>query len=474
MNVHRVLLSLIVGAVLVVGLPMTQNRVWADEAPAETPAEAPAETPAEGEPEAEAEPTPEEIEAAKPPAITGSVEDLGYAIDNMMLFICAVLVIFMQAGFALVETGLNASKNAVNILFKNTMDMCIGVLLFWAIGYNIMYPTWAEDSAKYFAYDGSIGRPESYASASRFHPQVDFLFQVAFAATAATIVSGAVAGRLKFTAYLIYSAVLTAFVYPISGSWKWGLGWLNDAGFHDFAGSLIVHAVGGFAGLAGAIVLGPRIGRFSSDGKSHPMLGHNLTFATLGVFILLIGWFGFNPGSMLVFQDHTSMAGTMLVATNTILAACGGGFLAMIFAWILFGKPDLTMALNGILAGLVGITANCDCVTNVEAIIIGGVAGVLVVLGIILLDKIKIDDPVGAWPVHGLCGIWGGIATGIFGKDKDLMVQIKGTIAYCAWAFVTMLILFMILKAVGLLRVSAEEEIAGLDVEEHGMPAYQP
>ncbi len=431
----------------------------------------------ENEPEATSEASPttpeaEEAPAPEPPPLT--VDLLAYALDNIFLMICAVLVLFMQAGFAMVEVGFNSAKNAVNILFKNLIDMCLGALLFWIIGYGLMYP--GGEKGGYYGF-GGFGRPialdaETVPGPGVLHPQADFLFQVAFAATAATIVSGAVAGRLKFSAYLIYTVIITSFVYPVSGMWKWGYGWLDAAGFHDFAGSLIVHAVGGFAGLAGAIMLGPRIGRFSEDGKSQPFPGHNLTIASLGVFILLIGWFGFNPGSKLAFTGADNTGTVMLIATNTLLAACAGGCISMLLSWVLFSKPDLSMALNGVLAGLVGITANCDCVSNVESMAIGSIAGVLVVLAIIALDKLKIDDPVGAFPVHGVCGIWGGVATGIFGEGKDLMIQVKGSAVYAGWAFVTMLIVFGALKAVGMLRVSPEEEIEGLDIGEHGMHAY--
>jgi Amt family ammonium transporter len=294
---------------------------------------------------------------------------------------------------------------------------------------------------------------------------------VAFAATAATIVSGAVAGRMKFSAYLIYSVILTGFIYPISGYWKWGGGWLDQLGFYDFAGSLVVHAVGGFAGLAGAMVLGPRIGRFSKSGKPNAMPGSNLALSALGVLILWIGWYGFNPGSQLAIVGVDNTNAVMLIAVNTTLAAAAGAVFAMFTAWYKFKKPDLTMALNGALAGLVGITANCDSVTNLEAIIIGLVAGILVVGGILLLDKLKIDDPVGAWPVHGLCGIWGGIAAGIFG-GHPIVAQIIGSVAIPIWAFVTMYILFSILKALKMLRVSEEEELLGLDISEHKEEAY--
>ncbi|MBT8043187.1 MAG: ammonium transporter [Pontiella sp.] len=401
--------------------------------------------------------------------------EAAYAIDNMFLMFCAVLVLFMQAGFALVESGFNSAKNTVNILFKNLMDLSIGMILYFIIGYGLMYP---GDGNGFLAFGqfgiGGIGAETAEAGA--LAPQVDWLFQVAFAATAATIVSGAVAGRMKFHAYLVYSAVLTAIVYPISGYWKWGGGWLDGMGFYDFAGSLVVHACGGFAALAGAIVLGPRIGRFSKDGKSKAMPGHNLPIATLGVFILLIGWFGFNPGSQLAITGKGNTDAVMLIAVNTLLAAGAGATLAMLTTWIIHKKPDLTMAANGILAGLVGITANCDGVTNVEAIIIGAVAGILVVAGVKLLDMFQIDDPVGAFPVHGLCGVWGGIATAIFGSYGDgygnWLAQIVGSIAIPVWAFVTMFILFSILKAIGMLRVSKEEELRGLDIGEHGEEAY--
>jgi Amt family ammonium transporter len=346
-----------------------------------------------------------------------------------------------------------------------------------------MYPG-ADFAGGYFGY----AQPDFAASVSvedieggfstasgtlrKLHPQADFLFQAAFCATTATIVSGAVAGRLKFTAYLAYTVVITGLIYPIVGFWKWGGGWLGAAGFHDFAGSLVVHACGGFAGLAGAIILGPRIGRFAADGRSVPIMGHNLGSAALGVFILLIGWYGFNPGSQLAFSGAANVNAVCTIAVNTTLAAAAGGVVGMVLSWAIFKKPDLTMALNGILAGLVGITANCDCVTNGEAIVIGAVAGVLVLLAIIALDKLKIDDPVGAFPVHGVCGVWGGVATGIFGEGKDLTVQLIGSASIAVFSFAALAICFLVLKTIGMLRVSKEEEIDGLDVHEHGMKCY--
>ncbi|MCB0212955.1 MAG: ammonium transporter, partial [Anaerolineae bacterium] len=402
-----------------------------------------------------------------------TADTVAYALDNITLMIAAVLVLFMQAGFAMVEVGFNASKNSVNILFKNLMDMAVGALLYFLIGYGLMYGSDITGGAGILSWGGfGIGGTAADPVAGSLNPQVDWLFQVAFAATAATIVSGAVAGRMQFRAYIIYSIVISGLVYPISGFWQWGGGWLSALGFHDFAGSLVVHAVGGFAGLAGAIVLGPRIGRFNKDGTANPMPGHNLTFACLGVFILLIGWFGFNPGSQLAFAGAVNTDAVMLIATNTMLAACAGCVMALIAGMFTLGKPDLGMALNGMLAGLVGITANCDTVSNVSAIIIGFVAGVLVVVGMMLLEKLRIDDPVGAWPVHGVCGIWGGLATGIFGTGQSLSAQIIGSIAIPVWAFVTCYILFMAIKAIGILRVSEEEELEGLDITEHGTINY--
>ncbi|MBN1501197.1 MAG: ammonium transporter [Spirochaetes bacterium] len=400
-----------------------------------------------------------------------------FALDNFLLFITAVLVIFMQPGFAMVEVGFNSSKNSVNILFKNVMDLCIGVVLYYIVGYGMMYGT--DVLGGFFGWGGfGIGEFDGVVGAGILHPQVDFLFQVAFAATAATIVSGSVAGRLNFKSYLIYSAVITGLVYPISGFWKWGGGWLDQLGFYDFAGSLVVHAVGGFAGLAGAIVLGPRIGRFGKDGKPKAMPGSNLPLATLGVFILLVGWYGFNPGSQLALVGTDNTSAVVFIAVNTTLAAVTGGILAMITTWIWHGKPELSMALNGILAGLVAITAGCDSVSNNSALIIGAVAGILVVIGVKLLDKLRIDDPVGAWPVHGLNGIWGGMATWLFstsaapGGEHAFLSQLIGSVTIPLWAFCTMFILFTILKKIGILRVSKEEELKGLDIGEHGEEAY--
>lgn len=398
-------------------------------------------------------------------------EEIIFAIDNLVMFICAVLVLFMQAGFALVEAGFNSSKNTINILFKNLIDLGLGALLYFFIGYGIMYSGAANGI---FGFAG-IGIPGQSAIDTGYFPhfQTDFLFQVAFAATAATIVSGAVAGRMQFRAYLVYTALLTGLIYPIAGFWQWGGGWLSALGFHDFAGSLIVHAVGGFAGLAGALVLGPRIGRFNKDGSANPMPGHNITAATLGVFILLIGWFGFNPGSVLAFYGTENTILTVTVAVNTLLAACAGTVAAMIVSYFTNnGKPDLATALNGMLAGLVGITANADVVSNGSSIVIGLVAGVLVVAGMVFLERIRVDDPVGAWPVHGLCGLWGGIAVALFSDTAPLGVQLLGSAVYAAWAFGTLFVVFFALKKIGMLRVSEKEELEGLDIGEHGAINY--
>ncbi|MEC9092604.1 MAG: ammonium transporter [Planctomycetota bacterium] len=438
-------------------------------------------------------------------------EENTYTINTLIMFVCAILVIFMHAGFAMLESGLNSSKNTINILFKNLMTLSVGILLYFFIGFGLMYPG-GDYEGKWFGFGGSgvsndlealdqtaidaalagdaaqdlriIGDDKDayvISALGDYNSSADFLFQVAFAATAATIVSGAVAGRMQFRSYLIFSAVITGIVYPVSGMWKWGAGWMDANHFQDFAGSILVHAVGGFSGLAAAMILGARIGRFNNEGKSTPIPGHNITFAALGVFILWVGWYGFNPGSQLTYSGVSNAGATLTIAVTTSLSAAAGAIVAMSVAWGLFGKPDVTMALNGALAGLVSITANCDRVTNLEAILIGAIGGILVVLGIIALEKIKVDDPVGAWPVHGLCGLWGGIATGVFGdipadgmsRFEFIWVQTYCSLIIIAWAFVTMFLLFSILKSTNLLRVSKEEETSGLDITEHGMHAYE-
>jgi Amt family ammonium transporter len=393
-----------------------------------------------------------------------------FSLDNMILFVCAVLVLFMQAGFAALEAGMSPLNNTVNIMFKNMTDLCVGVLLYYLVGYSIMYGADASGGLGLIGWSG-FGISSELTDAPGpgvLHPQIDWLFQVAFAAAAATIVSGAVVGRMQFRSYVFYTLFISAIVYPISGFWKWGGGWLDALGFYDFAGSVVVHAVGGFAALAAAIVIGPRIGRFKRDDAAH-LSGHSLALAASGVFILWVGWYGFNSGSQLAFSGEANIAATMLIAVNTTLAAAAGGVAAMITTSLHdhSTKVSLSMLLNGVLAGLVAITANCDSVTNNEAVIIGLIGGVLVVFGGEFLKKLKIDDAVGAWPVHGLCGVWGGIATGIFGGHA-LGIQILGSVAIPAWAFTTMFMFFIVLKKAGVLRVSREQELAGLDLVEHG------
>lgn len=488
------LLALLVFAGLALAAPpsgLLGSRAWAQEtaeedATAEETAEEAA-APAEDEEAADEEDGNDEEAAESAAAPATPEQEASFMTNSLIMFFCGVLVISMQAGFALVEAGLNQAKNAVNILFKNLIDFCIGVPLYLLIGYGLMYPG-ADYAGKWFGFGGSgYGQGLGYEGANgdavdataTYSPNSDFIFQVAFAATAATIVSGSVAGRLRFISYLIYSAVISGLVYPISGMWKWGGGVAAEQGFADFAGSIVVHSVGGFAGLAGAIALGPRIGRYV-NGKSMPIPGHNLTFATLGVFILLVGWYGFNPGSQLNYYGAANANFTVYIAVTTTLAAAIGSVTAMILSWALWGKPDLTMALNGVLGGLVAITANCDQVSLVNAMIIGALGGAVVVAAIVLLDKLHIDDPVGAFPVHGACGILGGIATGVFGENIPegldrmgyILLQLKWSLIIPAWAFGTMAVLFFGLKSIGMLRVSAAEEEEGLDIGEHGMHCY--
>ena len=391
--------------------------------------------------------------------------------DYLWTLIAAALVFFMQAGFAMVEAGFTRAKNAVNILMKNLMDFSMGSITFWAIGFGLMF---GASSTGWFGTTGFF--------LSDFSPGGDpwvlafWMFQAVFAATAATIVSGAMAERTKFVGYLAYSAILTAVIYPIFGSWAWGSlfngsGWLEGLGFIDFAGSTVVHSVGGWVGLAGAIVLGPRIGKFTKKGAVKPIPGHNLPLAALGVFILWLGWFGFNPGSTTAANKDIAM-----IFVNTNIAAASGAIMAMITAWLKFNKPDAGMSLNGALAGLVAITAPCATVTPLSAVVIGAIGGVLVVLSVLFFDKIKIDDPVGAISVHGVCGAWGTLAAGIFNiggtSAKIIGVQLLGIGAAFVWAFGAGLIMFKVIQATIGLRVTPEEETDGLDYGEHAASAY--
>lgn len=401
--------------------------------------------------------------------------------DTIWTLVAAALVFFMQAGFAMVETGFTRSKNAANLMMKNLMDFCMGCCAFWVIGFGLMFgQSGGFVGTSWFAFSWQ------QAHEAGDWPFTFFVFQMVFAATAATIVSGAMAERTKFVAYLIYSVVISGLIYPISGSWAWnGLfgdynggssGWLENLGFIDFAGSGVVHLVGGASALAGAMVVGPRIGKYGPDGEPRAIPGHNLPLGMLGVFILTLGWIGFNAGSTTAASPDVGW-----IAMNTLLAASAGAIGAMITCWVHFGKPDMTFAANGVLAGLVGITAPCNTVHPVGALIIGSVAGILVVISVVILDTVlKVDDPVGAISVHGTCGIWGLLAAGIpwFAHAESGVtwaqfgVQLVGALAYFFWPFITCLILFLILKATVGLRTSAEEELAGLDVGEHGNVAY--
>lgn len=398
----------------------------------------------------------------------------GDILGALWIIISGILVFFMQAGFTLVETGFTRSKNAGNIIMKNLMDLIVGSIGFWAIGYTIMYGE---------SIGGWIGTPELFSSFSLSPGEgidpvagLDYFglfFQTVFAATAATIVSGAVAGRTKFTTYIIFSLIMTVIIYPIAGSWQWnGDGWLAQKGFIDFAGSSIVHAVGGWAALVGAVLVGPRIGKYV-DGRVNVIPGHNLLYGALGVLILWLGWFGFNGGSQLAFgsQDDVVAVGKVLINTN--LAAACGALAALIFTWIRYGKPDISMTLNGVLAGLVCITAGCGNVEPWAAAIMGLIAGIVVVISIEVIDKtFKIDDPVGAISVHGVCGTLGTILLGVFSPDANFMTQVIGAFSYMIWAIVISAIIFLILKYTLGLRVSEKEEIEGLDVHEHGISVY--
>ena len=402
-----------------------------------------------------------------------------FTISMLWTVIAAALVFIMHLGFATLEAGLTQSKNTVNILFKNVFIISIGVISYAVIGFNTHYPGdfngWISigsmigdlnaDGGNTFGYGGVGLAMTGYG---------DFIFQAMFAATAATIVSGAVAERVKLSSFMIFATLLVGFAYPVVGSWHWGGGWLGglngDAGFKDFAGSAVVHAFGGFAALACVLLLGPRNGKYV-DGKIRPILGHSMPLATIGVFLLFLGWFGFNGGSVL--SADPSAVG--LVFTTTTIAACAGALASMAVSWTFLKKPDLSMALNGILAGLVGITACADIVSVIGSMIIGLVAGAIVVFSIIFFDKIKIDDPVGAISVHGVCGIWGILACALFDVTDSgfgLVGQLTGVLAVGAAAFIFSIIVFGLLKVTIGIRVSPEEEAEGLDIGEHGQEAY--
>lgn len=417
---------------------------------------------------------------------TYTITDIVLSLDTVWMLLAAMLVFFMQPGFALVEAGFTRTKNTANILMKNLLDFSLGSLLFWAIGFGLM-----------FGAGNFIGTPHFF-DLSFFEsdlPVEGFLiFQTVFCATAATIVSGAMAERTKFSMYVAYTILVSTIVYPISGHWTWGGGWLmngeegsfmmNTFGttFHDFAGSTIVHAVGGWLALIGAAVIGPRIGKYGKDKKSRAIPGHSLTLATLGVFILWFGWFGFNPGSQLAASGEENRIAISHVFLTTNLSACAGGVSSLLVAWIKYKKPFLSLALNGVLAGLVAITAGCDLVSPVGAVIIGLIAGAVMIYAVEFIDKVlKIDDPVGASSVHGVCGVLGTILTGLFATDNGLfygggvsmlLAQTFGTLVISAWALFMGYVIFKGLDLVHGLRVPARIEEEGLDIYEHGETAY--
>ncbi len=395
-----------------------------------------------------------------------------FTVNNLWMMVATFLVFIMHLGFATVETGLTRAKNTVNILFKNTIIVAIGLLTYTLIGFNLMYPgELGTDWNGFLGFAGfGIGTDAAGVTSAYnvgYTYWTDFLFQGMFAATAATIVSGAVAERVKLGAFLIFSTVYVALVYPAVGSWRWGGGWLAERGFHDFAGSTLVHSVGGWAALAGILMLGPRLGKYV-NGKIRPIMGHNMPLLTIGVFLLWLGWFGFNGGSVL----SADPGAVSYVLTTTSLAAAAGIIGAMTVSWIVQKKPDLSMVLNGCLAGLVGITAGADIVSIQAAVIIGLICGAVAVLSVIGFDKIKIDDPVGATTVHLVCGVLGTVFAGVFSADASVVVQLLGVLAYGAVCFPAALLIFLVLKLTIGIRVSEEEEIKGLDIGEHGMEAY--
>jgi len=413
-------------------------------------------------------------------ATVASNLDVKFIGDNLWVLIAAFLVFIMHLGFATVESGLTQAKNTVNILFKNTMTPALGLLLYAFIGFNLMYPgdSWMFGKWLGFAGFGLASDPSDIANATRAYGihtytyWTDFLFQGMFAATAATIVSGAVAERVKLSAYLLFTVFYVGLVYPFLGSWHWGMGWLGEMGFKDFAGSTLVHSVGGWGALAGVFLLGPRLGKYVG-GRIHPILPHNMPLATIGVFLLWFGWFGFNGGSVL----SADPAMVSYVCVTTSLAAAAGGLGAAFSSWFFHKKPDLSMALNGILAGLVGITANADIASIMGSVLIGLIAGVLVVAAVLFFDKIRMDDPVGALSVHLVNGIWGTLAAGIPflmlpDKAANFGVQALGVAAYGVASVVLAAIIWLVLKYTIGIRVTAEEELEGLDVGEHGNHAY--
>ena len=394
-----------------------------------------------------------------------------FTVNNIWMLVATFLVFIMHLGFACLESGLTQAKNTVNILFKNTGVVAIGLLTYALMGFNLMYPG-DFSIGQFFGFagfgldPGVDGNTIAYADGAYTY-WTDFIFQAMFAATAATIVSGAVAERIKLGSFLVFTTIYVAVIYPIAGSWKWGGGWLDGLGFYDFAGSTLVHSVGGWGALAGIVVLGPRLGKYV-NGQVRAIAGHSMPLATIGVFLLWLGWFGFNGGSVLSADPEL----VSLVFVTTCLASAAGIIGAMLTSWMVQHKPDLSMVLNGSLAGLVGITAGADVVSVSAAILIGLIAGVIVVASVLFIDRVHLDDPVGAVSVHLVCGIWGTLAVGIFSADHSFGTQALGVLAYAVFSFPSALIIFFALKQTMGLRVSKEEERMGLDVGEHGMEAY--
>tara|TARA_A100001011_G_scaffold185656_1_gene194377 strand:- start:1030 stop:2274 length:1245 start_codon:yes stop_codon:yes gene_type:complete len=391
-----------------------------------------------------------------------------FTINNLWILISAFLVFMMHLGFATLESGLTRSKNTVNILFKNVSIIAIGLLTYALCGFNLMYPGEFNGFLGFagFGLTNPSGNMIDYASGSYTY-YTDFIFQAMFAATAATIVSGAVAERVKLSSFLIFSTIYVAFVYPVLGSWKWGGGWLDQLGFYDFAGSTIVHSVGGWAALIGAYLIGPRIGKYTNSGIK-PIMGHNMPLVCIGVFLLWFGWYGFNGGSVLSADPIL----VSYVFVTTTLSAAGGIIGSMLISWTITKKPDLSMVLNGSLAGLVGITAGADVISPFYAIIVGFISGLLVYIFVVFFDKLKIDDPVGAISVHLICGVWGTLAVGIFCSEYSFIIQLLGVFAYGLTSILFSFILFSLIKYFIGLRVHEEEEIIGLDISEHEMESY--
>lgn len=418
------------------------------------------------------------------------VDELSTGVNTVWMLLAAMLVFFMQPGFALVEAGFTRTKNTANILMKNLVDFMFGSLLFWFVGFGLMFGVGSFVGTPHFIDLDTMSRLIDNGL-----PIEGFLiFQTVFCATSATIVSGAMAERTKFSMYLVYTIAISVLIYPISGHWTWGGGWLmnGDEGsfmmdtfgytFHDFAGSTVVHSVGGWIALVGAAILGPRLGKYGKDGKSRAIPGHNLTIACLGVFILWFGWFGFNPGSQLAAATTSDQTAISHVFLTTNLAACAGGFFALVVSWLKYSKPSLSLTLNGVLAGLVGVTAGCDVVSPLGAVIIGAVCGTVMIYSVVILDhKFHIDDPVGASSVHGVCGSLGTVLTGLLAVDGGVLygdgfgflgAQVFGVLIVGGWAAIMGCIIFKVLDKVHGLRVPARVEEEGLDIYEHGESAY--